>query len=122
MFFDIGANIGKWTLANLKNTSTIVAVEAVPNTFLKLENNVKHSINVVCLNLAVCNSEKEFIEFYNCEADTLSTLNKDWLTSEKSRFFNYKYNVIKCKTISLDKLISNSNASGVILYFKYSLG
>lgn len=54
----------------------------------------------------MCNSDKEYVDFYNCSADTLSTLNKDWLDSEKSRFYNqHKYHVIKCKTITIDKLI-----------------
>ena len=105
MFFDIGSNIGKWSLANLSNASKIVAIEAVPETFTKLKKNTYKYTKILCLNFAVCNSEKEFIEFYNCETDTLSTLNKDWLSSEKSRFYNYKYNTITCKTISLDKLI-----------------
>jgi len=105
MFFDIGANVGNWTLANLNNSSKIIAVEAVPETFMKLTNNTLNNKNIICLNFAVCNSDKEYIEFYNCEANTLSTLNKDWLVSEKSRFYNYRYNTITCKTISLDKLI-----------------
>ena len=33
MFFDIGANIGKWSL---DNCDKIIAVEAAPNTFNKL--------------------------------------------------------------------------------------
>jgi FkbM family methyltransferase len=105
MFFDIGANIGKWSLANIKNTSKIIAIEAVPNTFNNLISNTSNNPKISCLNFAVCNSDKEYIEFYNCEADTLSTLNKDWLDSENSRFYKYKYNTIKCKTISIDKLI-----------------
>ena len=39
MFFDIGANIGKWSLANVDNASKIIAIEAVPDTFIKLTNN-----------------------------------------------------------------------------------
>lgn len=106
MFFDIGANIGNWSLSNLNNSSKIVAIEAVPKTFYKLTNNTSNCSKITCLNFAVCNSDKEYIEFYECEAaDTISTLNKDWLGSENSRFYNYKYNTIECKTISIDKLI-----------------
>jgi len=105
MFFDIGANIGRWSLANLNNTLQIIAVEAVPETFIKLTNNTCMHSKIICLNFAVCNSDKEYIDFYNCQADTLSTLNKDWLVSENSRFYNYKYNKITCKTITIDKLI-----------------
>lgn len=105
MFFDIGANIGNWSLANITICNKIIAVEASPDTFKKLLHNTKNNNKIIYLNYAVCNSDKEFIEFYNCSSDTLSTINKDWLISEKSRFYNQKYNIIKCKTITIDKLI-----------------
>ena len=35
----------------------------------------------------------------------MSTINKDWLSSENSRFYGSKYSIIQCKTISIDKLI-----------------
>ena len=105
MFFDIGANIGKWSLSNVNNTSRIIAIEAVPETFNKLLESTYYNPKILCLNLAVCKSDNDYIDFYSCEAHTLSTLNKNWLDSESSRFYNYKYNTIKCKTISIDKLI-----------------
>lgn len=108
MFFDIGANIGKWSLSNVNNCEKIISVEASPNTFNNLVINTYNNNKIVPLNYAVCNSDKEFIEFYNCSADTLSTINRDWLDSEKSRFYKqYNYNVITCKTIKLDKLIQD---------------
>lgn len=108
MFFDIGANIGKWSIANINNCNKIIAVEASPSTFYKLKQNIISSniINIECLNYAVCNSAEEYITFYNSSADTISTINKDWLISDKSRFGNkFTYNEIKCKTIKLDDLI-----------------
>jgi len=106
MFFDIGANIGNWSLSNVNNCDKIISVEASPNTFQELLKNTINNNKIVSLNYAVCNSDKEFIEFYNCSADTLSTTNKDWLDSEKSRFYKqFNYNVITCKTITIDKLI-----------------
>jgi FkbM family methyltransferase len=106
MFFDIGSNIGLWCLSNLNICDKIVAVEASPNTFNKLIENVKNNSKIVCLNYAVCNSSEEYITFYDSQADTLSTINKDWLDSEDSRFYKYQnYNIIQCKTIKLDKLI-----------------
>lgn len=108
MFFDIGTNIGNWSLENLKNCKKIIAVEASPTTYNMLIKNIGSNDKITCLNYAVCNSEKEFIEFYNCSANTLSTINKEWLDSENSRFYNQnKYNVIKCKTITIDKLIQD---------------
>lgn len=106
MFFDIGANIGNWSLANANHSEKIIAIEASPETFIKLTNNTCNHPKITCLNFAVCDSEEEYIEFYNCEANTLSTLNKDWLESEKSRFHHmFRYNTITCKTITIDKLI-----------------
>lgn len=106
MYFDIGANIGRWSLSNVQNCDKIISIEASQNTFNKLVNNTSNNKKIFPLNYAVCNSNEKFIEFYDCEADTLSTINKDWLDSEKSRFYSkFKYNTIKCRTISIDKLI-----------------
>ena len=112
MFFDIGANIGNWSLQNIPNCEKIIAIEASPNTFQKLNDNVNIKVNVnkkiTCLNYAVCNSKDEYITFYNCNADTLSTINVEWLDSEKSRFYKqFNYETIQCKTISIDKLIDD---------------
>ena len=106
MFFDIGANIGKWSLSNLNNCEKIVAIEASPTTFKNLLLNINDNPKITCLNFAVCNSKDEYITFYNCSANTLSTTNKEWLDSEKSRFYNqFNYDVIRCKPITIDKLI-----------------
>jgi FkbM family methyltransferase len=105
MYFDIGANVGKWSLANLINSDKIITIEASPITFNKLTKSI-NSDKIECLNYAVCNNNGQDITFYHShQADTLSTLNKDWLTSPKSRFCNYGYNEIICKTITIDKLI-----------------
>jgi FkbM family methyltransferase len=106
MFFDIGANIGNWSLSNINICEKIITVEASPTTFNKLLLNIGNNSKITCLNYAVCNSDNEYITFYDSNADTLSTINNDWLDSENSRFYNqYKYQEIKCKTIKLDKLI-----------------
>jgi len=106
MYFDIGANIGKWSLSNLNSCDKIISIEASPSTFQKLLLNINNNPKIICLNYAVCNSNDEYITFYNCNADTLSTINKDWLDSDISRFYKqFKYNVIKCKPITIDKLI-----------------
>ena len=106
MYFDIGANIGNWSLSNVNNCDKIIAIEASPNTFNKLLNNTNNEPKILCLNYAVCNTDEEYIEFYDANTDTISTLNKDWLISEKSRFFNLtNYNIIRCKTMKIDNLI-----------------
>ena len=104
--FDIGANIGMWTNANMNNYDTIITIEASPYTFEKLKKNTINNANNI-LNYAVCNNNEKDIVFYHADADTLSTINKQWLTDIKSRFYNYShYKEITCKTITIDKLIS----------------
>jgi FkbM family methyltransferase len=106
MYFDIGANIGKWSQANNMAATKIIAVEAVPITFQKLVAASTLYKHILCENYAVCDNSENDILFYNCtDADTISTLNKDWLTDPSSRFNNFSYNEIICKTITLDALI-----------------
>lgn len=105
MYFDIGANIGRWSLENINLCDKIIAIEASPITYKHLMNNCKND-KIILLNYAVCNNNCQDITFYHAEADTLSTLNKEWLTNENSRFYNYcPFIEINCKTITIDKLI-----------------
>jgi len=104
MFFDIGANVGSWAKANIHKCDVIIAVEASPITFNKLLHNCKND-NIILLNYAVCKNNGENITFYHANCDVLSTLNKDWLTSETSRFYNEPYTPITCATITIDSLI-----------------
>jgi FkbM family methyltransferase len=105
MFFDIGANIGQWTLANIDSCSRIISVEPVPNTFARLVSACETKQNVTCINFAVCNNNGEDVVFYESNINTLSTLNPEWLTSERSRFANIGYSTIRCKSIGIDSLI-----------------
>jgi len=106
IYFDIGANIGKWSLVNQDKCDKIIAVEASPKTYANLMSNIKNNSKIVGLNYAVCNTQNDYVEFYHCNVDTLSTLNKDWLLSSNSRFYNYdKVTKIRCIPITLDKLI-----------------
>jgi len=102
--FDIGANIGEWSLKNINNYDKIIAVESSENTFNKLYKNINGNIKIIPLNYAVCDSIEEHIKFYNCESDVLSTINNKWLNGGISRF-NVKYEETLCKTISIDKLV-----------------
>lgn len=105
MYFDIGSNIGKWALANIDQCDKIVSVEASPFTFQRLVQHCQHD-RILLLNFAVCNNDGKDITFYHADADVLSTINKEWLTSESSRFHNYTFTEIVCKTITIDQLIA----------------
>lgn len=105
MFFDIGANIGNWAKVNINTAEKIISVEASPKTFNRLVKNTNNP-NILCLNYAVCNNNGEDITFYDCDVNTISTINKEWITDEKSRFNGYTaFTEIKCKTITIDSLI-----------------
>ena len=113
MYFDIGSNIGKWSLENIHRCDKIVSIEASPITFNKLVHHCKDD-RIILLNYAVCNNEGKDITFYQAESDTLSTINKDWLADGKSRFYNYPYKEIVCKTITIDKLIEQYGVPDLI--------
>ena len=103
LVFDIGANIGRWTDANLNKYDKIISIEASPYTFENLKKCKNRKVNL--LNYAICDNNGKDIKFYHADIDVLSTLNKDWLTDSKSRFFNHKYKEIICKTKTIDDLI-----------------
>ena len=117
LIFDIGANIGKYTQTYAVNPeNTIISVEASPDTFNVLKYNTARFSNVTVLEYAVCNADTPFITFYNCEANTISTLDINWLTSTESRFgdFRGRFSAIQVKTITLDALIEKYGVPDVI--------
>lgn len=116
IYFDIGANVGRWSLANLRAHSPdiIVAVEPSPGTFKALENHTKDHPQIVREQYAVCDSDKETITFYNSPVNTISTLNVDWLTDPSSRFHGTKYQEIQVPVISLDKLVEKHGVPSLI--------
>lgn len=108
LFFDIGANIGSWALANCFLADSIISVEASPSTYASLVSTVNHNSKIVPLHFAVSPVSTPTTTFYHCvKANTLSTLDKSWLTSPESRFFGYGNDIIESQvpTISIDKLI-----------------
>jgi FkbM family methyltransferase len=105
--FDIGAYDGNWALSNVYNFDKIIAIEAsffAYEQILKKINNYK----IIPLHYVVYNNDCKYITFHQCTTDnSLSTLNEDWLTNPKSRFYDKLYHNIELinKTISIDKLI-----------------
>jgi FkbM family methyltransferase len=111
LLFDIGANVGSWTLANLEGNS-IVAVEASPTTYSKLVQNVAGK-NVNALNYAVTNSGESTVPFYISGIAVLSTLDKRWLVDARSRFgvhspcnMHSSNTEIIVNTVTLDALVA----------------
>lgn len=112
LLFDIGANIGNWTLANIGDNK-IICVEASPTTFEKLIHNVQNKGNIIPLNYAVSDVSTDTVIFYESNSNILSTLDKKWLEDSRSRFgINSPFGgyvphkEINVKTITLDKLIT----------------
>jgi FkbM family methyltransferase len=88
--FDIGANIGEWSKANVNNFSKIIAVEASPTTYNRLNNNIKEYPNIETINKAV-SYKKDAVEFYEAQNDVFSTTNKDWLCDPNNRFYGHPF-------------------------------
>jgi len=114
LYFDIGANVGNWSLANIERCEKIIAVEPSIKNYEILSKKCENT-NITCLNYAVSNEDKKEVDFYECKSDyCLSTINKDWLCSENSRFYGKEYTKITCQTISLDKLIEQYGVPDLI--------
>ena len=110
LFFDIGANIGKWAVPHVNIYDRVIAIEPSPIAFKKLVENMERlpkclSRNVVCLNYAVHNTDNKYINFYDCKKHRYSTTNKLWLLDKKSRYYGKEHRVIPCRAIKLDKMI-----------------
>jgi FkbM family methyltransferase len=113
LLFDIGANVGKWALENAKTPTTrIVCVEASPATYYKLMRNV-HGKNINVLNRAVTSEPISSATFYEAPGGTISSLNKDWIMSPRSRFGESSpYQIakitseIKVPTTTIDAMIA----------------
>lgn len=111
--FDIGANIGSWTIANKNKYDKIISIEPAPIVYEKLLINTNGLKNCTCLNYAVSNNNNEDVTFYFSNIDVLSSLNMDWF-SNKSRFYNIPHTPIICKSITLDKLIEEYGTPDLI--------
>jgi FkbM family methyltransferase len=105
LIFDIGANIGRYALSNYQPSDNIICVEASPSTFRTLCNNTNNHNNIKCINFAVTNSSEDYVTFYDSPINTISTLDKAWLSDTSSRFYGTHYNEILVPTISIDRLI-----------------
>lgn len=107
LFFDVGANRGEATAIALGAGYTrVVALEPAPVVFEMLRGNFGADERVVCLDLAVSDTDGDVVRFYEAEEDGLSTLNPNWLMAEDSRYYGKPFRQIEAKTITMDSLIA----------------
>jgi FkbM family methyltransferase len=95
--FDIGCNVGNYTLKLLENDFQVVAVDPHPALF------TKNNLNVTRV-YSACSDKCGSIDFYFCPEDTISTADLDWINN--SRFSNrklwYKHEV---PSVTIDSLV-----------------
>lgn len=104
ILFDIGANRGDATSAGIQKGYKVIALEPAPKVYKDLVSNFIYNDNVIPLKFAVSDKDNEIIEFYEAEEDGLSTINKDWLTSEGMPYKGKEFRTIKANTITIDTL------------------
>ena len=102
--FDIGANRGDFTVEAIKQGYRVIALEPAPRIFGELVKNFIYDEAVIPLKFAVSQSDYKRIEFYEAEEDGLSTINKDWLTSDSMPYKGKPYRTVAANTITIDKL------------------
>ena len=105
LLFDIGANRGDAVVEGLNQGYTVVAVEP-SRIFAQLVKNFIYDPRVTPLRYAVSDTNGQLVEFYEAEEDGLSTLNKDWLTSEKMPYNGKSYKITSASTITIDALVN----------------
>ena len=103
ILFDIGANHGDAVIAGLKQGYKVIAIEP-SRIFGQLVKNFIYNSSVIPLKYAVSDTNDELVEFYEAEEDGLSTLNKNWLTSDEMPYNGKSYRTTYASTITIDNL------------------
>jgi FkbM family methyltransferase len=104
LLFDIGANRGDATWVGLNKGYKVIALEPAPRIYKELVKNFVYSNNVVPLRYAVSDKDNDRLKFYECVEDGLSTLNKEWLTSDSMPYSGKEFREIEVNTITIDTL------------------
>lgn len=104
LLFDIGANRGLYLDANRNKYTQSILVEANPSLCSFLEKKYIGDTSVQIVNCIVSNKTSE--TFYISNADTISTVDRDWI--ENSRFAgSYQWQPIEnIPAVSIDALIT----------------
>lgn len=103
ILFDVGANRGDAVVAGLEQGYTVVAIEP-SRVFAQLVKNFIYDSRVTPLRCAVSDTNDQLVEFYEAEEDGLSTLNKDWLTSDQMPYNGKPYTTTSASTVTIDAL------------------
>jgi FkbM family methyltransferase len=114
LLFDIGANRGDAVLAGLQKGYDVVAVEPAPHVFAQLIKNFIYNPRVTPLRYAVTDKDYDYIDFYECVEDGLSTTNLDWLTKEGMPYAGKPYRTTRVTTITIDTLADKFGAPDLI--------
>ena len=93
MYFDIGSNIGNWSLANIDQCDKIISVEASPITFCRLTDNCKNDNNELSFETV------HNIDEYYCETEvTVKRVLHYWNMTVQWWMANYVYKRIPFKS------------------------
>lgn len=83
----------------------VVAVEP-SRIYSDLVKTYLYDMRVKTLKYAMSDKDYENVEFYEADEDGLSTLNKNWLTSDFMPYNGKRFNTTLATTITLDTLVS----------------
>lgn len=104
LIFDIGGNRGAFADCYNSPKNTVVILEANSSLATFLKHKYQNYSNVHVLPLAVSDKLGRST-FYISNADTISTLSKDWV--DNSRFTgSYSWQPVEVETVTLDYLIN----------------
>jgi len=119
VIIDVGAYVGFYTLmlAHFYPQAKVIAIEASPTTFATLQRNcteINATHNVILINKAISDADDETVDFYL--RDSESTLLNEYLSESISITNNPRLkNIVKVKTLTIDKLISTMNFKEILL-------
>lgn len=104
LLFDIGANRGLYTDANREKYQRAILVEANPSLCTFLEEKYRGNSSIQIANTIISNKPSE--TFYISNADTISTVDREWI--EHSRFAGtYQWQPVEnIPTCSIDTLVT----------------
>lgn len=119
LIFDIGANVGNYTLNMMEKypDAEYILVEANPNLMPQLLQKYGENLNVKILNLAASDLTGKLITFHvNKIEHTISTISNRWIT--QSRFAKFHPSLwdqtYLVETITVDQMISQYGDPDII--------